>query len=229
MIKIKNISKIYNKGKFNEFIALKSISCQIETGSWTTVVGASGSGKSTLLKCLSGLERISAGEIYLDEEKISELSEKKLLLLRKNKISFIFQDYNLIEDLKMIENIFLDTKVDNSILTLANDWGVDDVLYRFPNECSGGQRQKIAILRALNQKSSIIFCDEPTGALDTKSSKEVLKVLKQINKERKTTIIMVTHNTLIEKISDYVVTVHDGEILSYEKNNLVTEVDDVQW
>ena len=148
---------------------------------------------------------------------------------RKNKISFIFQDYNLIEDLKMIENIFLDTKVDDSILTLANDWGVDDVLYRFPNECSGGQRQKIAILRALNQKSSIIFCDEPTGALDTKSSKEVLKVLKQINKERKTTIIMVTHNTLIEKISDYVVTVHDGEILSYEKNNLVTEVDDVQW
>ena len=113
MIKIKNISKIYNKGKFNEFIALKSISCQIETGSWTTVVGASGSGKSTLLKCLSGLERISAGEIYLDEEKISELSEKKLLLLRKNKISFIFQDYNLIEDLKMIENIFLDTKLQN--------------------------------------------------------------------------------------------------------------------
>ncbi|EID20887.1 ABC transporter ATP-binding protein [Streptococcus sp.] len=229
MIKIENISKIFNKGKFNEFIALKNITCQIETGSWTTVVGASGSGKSTLLKCLSGLERVSAGEIYLDEDKITDFTEKKLLSLRKNKISFIFQDYNLIEDLKMIENIFLDTKVDNDILTLAHDWGVGNVLYRFPNECSGGQRQKIAILRALNQNSSIIFCDEPTGALDTKSSKEVLKVLKQINKERKTTIIMVTHNTLIEKISDYVITVHDGEVLSYEKNNLVAEVDDVQW
>ena len=229
MIKIENISKIFNKGKFNEFIALKNITCQIETGSWTTVVGASGSGKSTLLKCLSGLERVSAGEIYLDEDKITDFTEKKLLSLRKNKISFIFQDYNLIEDLKMIENIFLDTKVDNDILTLAHDWGVGNVLYRFPNECSGGQRQKIAILRALNQNSSIIFCDEPTGALDTKSSKEVLKVLKQINKERKTTIIMVTHNTLIEKISDYVITVHDGEVLSYENNNLVAEVDDVQW
>lgn len=229
MIKIENISKIFNKGKFNEFIALKNITCQIETGSWTTVVGASGSGKSTLLKCLSGLERVSAGEIYLDEEKITDFTEKKLLSLRKNKISFIFQDYNLIEDLKMIENIFLDTKIDNNILTMAHDWGVGNVLYRFPNECSGGQRQKIAILRALNQNSSIIFCDEPTGALDTKSSKEVLKVLKQINKERKTTIIMVTHNTLIEKISDYVITVHDGEVLSYEKNNLVAEVDDVQW
>ena len=178
---------------------------------------------------MSGLERVSAGEIYLDEDKITDFTEKKLLSLRKNKISFIFQDYNLIEDLKMIENIFLDTKVDNDILTLAHDWGVGNVLYRFPNECSGGQRQKIAILRALNQNSSIIFCDEPTGALDTKSSKEVLKVLKQINKERKTTIIMVTHNTLIEKISDYVITVHDGEVLSYEKNNLVAEVDDVQW
>ena len=114
-------------------------------------------------------------------------------------------------------------------MDLAKNWGLSNVLYKFPNECSGGQRQKVAILRALNQKSSIIFCDEPTGALDTNSSKDVLQVLKQVNEQYGTTIVMVTHNNLIKEISDFIITIHDGEILSYHENDSVKGVENVQW
>ena len=157
------------------------------------------------------------------------MTERSLLNLRRKEMSFVFQDYNLIDDLKMIENIFLENPVKSEIMDLAKNWGLSNVLYKFPNECSGGQRQKVAILRALNQKSSIIFCDEPTGALDTNSSKDVLQVLKQVNEQYGTTIVMVTHNNLIKEISDFIITIHDGEILSYHENDSVKGVENVQW
>lgn len=229
MIRVEKISKIYNQGKSNEFTAIKNISCTINEGSWTTIVGASGSGKSTFLKCISGLEKITYGKISFLGKELNSMSEKSLLKLRREKMSFVFQEYNLIDDLKMIENIFLEKPIKPNILELANKWGLSDVLFKFPHECSGGQRQKVAILRALNQESSLLFCDEPTGALDTNSSKEVLQVLKQINQQYGTTIIMVTHNNLIKEISDFIITIHDGEIQTYQKNDIVRNVEDVQW
>ena len=229
MIRIEKIKKIYNQGKSNEFEALKDITCNIHKGSWTTIVGASGSGKSTFLKCISGLEKVTSGKIVFVDEELTSMTERSLLNLRRKEMSFVFQDYNLIDDLKMIENIFLENPVKSEIMDLAKNWGLSNVLYKFPNECSGGQRQKVAILRALNQKSSIIFCDEPTGALDTNSSKDVLQVLKQVNEQYGTTIVMVTHNNLIKEISDFIITIHDGEILSYHENDSVKGVENVQW
>lgn len=227
-IEVSKLTKIYNQGKSNEYIALNSVSCTIESGKWTTIVGPSGAGKTTFLKCISGIEDSSSGSIDIFNQRITELNNKDKVELRKKDIAFIFQEYNLIDDLKMIENIYMDKKEFN-IQNLISSWDLEKVMFNFPGECSGGQQQKAAILRALSKESKILFCDEPTGALDSKSSKEVLQKLREINQSDGITIVMVTHNPLIEQISDFVITIQDGKIKEHKENLSPKKVEEIKW
>lgn len=181
------------------------------------------------MKCISGLEKNTSGIVEIEGKRIEKFSEKEMNLFRKNTISYIFQEYNLINDLTMKENICFDCKMTDDIAELIELWGLNKILNLFPKQCSGGQQQKIAILRALQKKTKIIFCDEPTGALDSKSAQEVLTVLKNIQKKYGTTIVMITHNNLIEKISDTVITIQDGMIKKIINVKEPLEVSEVEW
>lgn len=229
LIEIKELVKLYNHKKENEYRAIDGISCSIAEGKWTTIVGPSGSGKTTFLKCISGIEKVTSGSIKLFDSELTTMKDKERNALRKNEIAFIFQEYNLIDDLKIIENISLEKDISAEIDTLITHWGMSDILYHFPSECSGGQQQKTAILRSLLKESKILFCDEPTGALDSKSSKDVLKVLKEISKTGDVTIVMVTHNPLIEQMSDFVITIQDGQILEHLENKNPLEIEEIEW
>ncbi len=229
MIKITELKKTYNEKQINENEVLKGISCEIEFGKFTTIVGPSGSGKSTFMKCISGLESITSGTVEIDGKRIDSFTEKEMNQFRKNTISYIFQEYNLINDLTMKENVCFDHKMTEEIKKLIELWGLEKIMNLFPKQCSGGQQQKIAILRALQKNTKIIFCDEPTGALDSKSAKDVLEVLKNIQAQYGTTIIMITHNNLIEKISDTVITIQDGMIKKMINVQNPLKVAEVEW
>ena len=229
MIKINKLQKKYNEKMINEVFVLKGITCNIESEKFTTIVGPSGSGKSTFLKCISGLEKVSSGTVEINGKNIEKLTNKEMNLFRKNTIAYIFQEYNLLNDLTMMENICFDCELTSDIKNLINLWGLTNIMNLFPNQCSGGQQQKVSILRALQKKAKIIFCDEPTGALDSKSAKDVLSVLKSIQKQYGTTIVIITHNNLIEKISDIVITIQDGEIKRIINNPNPLEVEEVEW
>jgi putative ABC transport system ATP-binding protein len=228
MIKVSNLTKKYNHHFENEVTALNNINCEIEFSKWTTIVGASGSGKTTFLRCISGLDKITSGDIRIDDQSLSDMNSKELNEFKRKKIAFIFQNYNLIDDLTILENICLKYKCSDEIVLLADKWNIKHILNHFPYQCSGGQQQKAAILRAIQRKSKILFCDEPTGALDSSSAKEVLKVLEIMKNTYGTTIIMVTHNNLISQISDRVLEFKDGIIKKDFLNNCPLSVEEVR-
>lgn len=222
ILDIINLSKTYGKGE-NKLEALKNINISIEKGKFTVVIGASGSGKSTLLNCIAGLDSITSGEVILDGEDISKLSDDKLSKIRRAEFGFIFQSYNLIPVVNVYDNIILPVSVDGKkedkeyINTLIKKLGISSQINKFPNELSGGQQQRVAIARALANKPSIIFADEPTGNLDSKTSKEVMDMLCMSVKEFNQTLVMITHDEKIAKMADIVVTIGDGKVKSIEK------------
>lgn len=222
ILDIINLSKTYGKGE-NKLEALKNINISIEKGKFTVVIGPSGSGKSTLLNCIAGLDSITSGEVILDGEDISKLSDDKLSKIRREEFGFIFQSYNLIPVVNVYDNIILPVSVDGKkedkeyINTLIKKLGISSQINKFPNELSGGQQQRVAIARALANKPSIIFADEPTGNLDSKTSKEVMDMLCMSVKEFNQTLVMITHDEKIAKMADIVVTIGDGKVKSIEK------------
>ncbi|MBS6024906.1 MAG: ABC transporter ATP-binding protein [Paeniclostridium sordellii] len=214
ILKVKNLNKIYGKDE-TKVKALNDINFEINKGEFVVIVGKSGSGKSTLLNIIAGLEKPTNGEIIIDNINISELDEKQKSLLRKEKIGLIFQSYNLIPVLTVEENIKLptintDNKDDKYINELMELLGIKDRKNHLPNQLSGGQQQRVAIGRALVNKPAIIFADEPTGNLDTKTESEVLNLLKESQKKFNQTIIMITHNVDIAKYADRVIKIEDG-------------------
>ncbi|CEN75945.1 ABC transporter ATP-binding protein [[Clostridium] sordellii] len=214
ILKVKNLNKIYGKDE-TKVKALNDINFEINKGEFVVIVGKSGSGKSTLLNIIAGLEKPTNGEIIIDNINISELDEKQKSLLRKEKIGLIFQSYNLIPVLTIEENIKLptintDNKDDKYINELMELLGIKDRKNHLPNQLSGGQQQRVAIGRALVNKPAIIFADEPTGNLDTKTESEVLNLLKESQKKFNQTIIMITHNVDIAKYADRVIKIEDG-------------------
>lgn len=229
LIRAENVVKVYNKNKPNEQKVLKGIDITIDKGEFCTIIGKSGSGKTTLLKCLSGLEKLSEGKVIVDNQNIDDMSRSEVSNFRKNKIAFVFQEYNLIDDLTLHENIYLEGEPSEEIENLIDAWDIRKAIHLFPSQCSGGQQQKAAILRALVKDAEILFCDEPTGALDGKSSKEVLTVLQNVSRKYQTTIILITHNQLITKISDSVVTIHDGLIRSMDRNENIESAENIEW
>lgn len=217
ILKVEQITKIYGKDEA-KVVALNNVSFEVEEGEFIAVIGPSGSGKSTLLHTIAGLEPPTEGNVYLYGKNLYEMSKKQLTILRREQIGIIYQFYNLIPTLNVEENILLPIELDrkkvdkeklNRITKFLN---IDNRKMHLPNELSGGQQQKVAIGRALMLDSKIILADEPTGNLDTKSSSEIIELLKKTNKEYKQTIIMITHNMEIAKQADRIIKIEDGKI-----------------
>ena len=221
LIEVKNINKIYGSGEA-EVKALKNINLNIEQGEFVAIVGQSGSGKSTLLHLIGGVDIPSSGEVIIDGKNIYKLKEKELSILRRRKLGFIFQFFNLIPVLTAQENIEMPVLLDNEKIDkkymneLLRILGLEERKNNYPSQLSGGQQQRVSIGRALANKPSIILADEPTGNLDSKNSKEVLELLKYCAKKYNQTLILITHDINIAKSADRVITIEDGEIISDE-------------
>lgn len=221
LIEVKNLNKIYGSGEA-EVKALKNINLNIEQGEFVAIVGQSGSGKSTLLHLIGGVDIPSSGEVIIDGKNIYKLKEKELSILRRRKLGFIFQFFNLIPVLTAQENIEMPVLLDNEKIDkkymneLLRILGLEERKNNYPSQLSGGQQQRVSIGRALANKPSIILADEPTGNLDSKNSKEVLELLKYCAKKYNQTLILITHDINIAKYADRVITIEDGEITSDE-------------
>ncbi len=231
MIKIKNLCKSYGQGQ-SKIDVLKNIDLEIEDGKIICILGPSGSGKSTLLNIIGGIETIDSGQVNICGENLSKMTKKDLESYRREKLGFVFQFYNLISDLNVLENVELGKYLAKNPLDidkLVEDLGIKDQLYKYPNEISGGQAQRTSIARALIKSPQILICDEPTGALDYESAKDVLNLIEKMNKEYKATILIASHNVQISKMCDYILKIHDGKVKSYLKNDEKILAKDVTW
>lgn len=214
-----NLTKTYGTGD-NVVHALTDVSLDIEEGKFVSIIGSSGSGKSTLLNLLGGLDRPTSGDVILDGKAIFEMDDEALTIFRRRKIGFVFQNYNLVPILNVYENIVLPIELDGTKIDTAYVDKIMDVLglsekkFSMPNQLSGGQQQRVAIARALAAKPSIILADEPTGNLDSKTSMDVIALLKLTGKEFAQTIVMITHNEEIATMADQKIRIEDGRIFS---------------
>ena len=214
-----NLTKTYGTGD-NVVHALTDVSLDIEEGKFVSIIGSSGSGKSTLLNLLGGLDRPTSGDVVLDGKAIFEMDDEALTIFRRRKIGFVFQNYNLVPILNVYENIVLPIELDGTKIDTAYVDKIMDVLglsekkFSMPNQLSGGQQQRVAIARALAAKPSIILADEPTGNLDSKTSMDVIALLKLTGKEFAQTIVMITHNEEIATMADQMIRIEDGMIFS---------------
>ncbi len=218
ILKVDNLTKIYGKDN-NKVVALDHVSFSVEKGEFVAIVGASGSGKSTLLHLMGGVDTPTSGKVFIDGKDIYSLSSDNLAIFRRREVGLIYQFYNLIPILNVEENILLPLELDNrkvdkfELNELLKVLGLQSRRKHLPNELSGGQQQRTSIGRALITKPAIVLADEPTGNLDSKSSDEVVNLLKKMNKEYKQTIIMITHNLDIAAVADRIITIEDGKIV----------------
>ena len=217
IVKVENLSKVYGKGS-TEVKALDNVSLSIEKGEFVAIVGASGSGKSTLLHLMGGVDRPTSGRVMINDTDIFQLNNDKLAIFRRRQIGIIYQFYNLLPTLNVEENITLPMELDGR---KVEDGELDDILKllgltkrrkHLPNQLSGGQQQRTSIGRALITRPALILADEPTGNLDSKSSNEIVELLRKSNREYNQTIVMITHNLEIAKCADRIITIEDGRI-----------------
>ena len=218
ILKVENLTKIYGKD-MAKVTALDNVSFSVEKGEFVAIVGASGSGKSTLLHIIGGVDRPTSGKVYIDGKDIFKFNDDKLAIFRRRQVGLIYQFYNLIPILNVEENITLPLALDNrevdkqKLDEMMKLLGLENRKTHLPNELSGGQQQRTSIGRALITSPTIILADEPTGNLDSKSSDEIVALLKKSNKEFKQTIIMITHNMEIAKCADRIIKIEDGKIV----------------
>ena len=218
ILRVENLSKVYGKGE-NKVAALDNVSFSVEKGEFVAIVGASGSGKSTLLHLVGGVDRPTKGKVFIDGKNIYEMNDDKLAIFRRRQVGLIYQFYNLIPILNVEENITLPLELDNrevdkkTLKELLELLGLEHRSKHLPNELSGGQQQRVSIGRALITNPAIILADEATANLDSKSSDEIVALLKKSNKEYNQTIIMITHNMEIAKEADRIIKIEDGRIV----------------
>ena len=218
ILRAENLSKVYGKGE-NKVVALDNVSFSVEKGEFVAIVGASGSGKSTLLHLVGGVDRPTKGKVYINGKNIYEMNDDKLAIFRRRQIGLIYQFYNLIPILNVEENITLPLELDNrkadkkQLKQLLKLLGLEYRKDHLPNELSGGQQQRVSIGRALITNPAIILADEPTGNLDSKSSDEIVSLLKKSNKEYNQTIIMITHDMEVASVADRIIRIEDGKIV----------------
>ncbi len=220
ILQAKDLTKIYGSGE-NAVYALNGVNFSVEKGEFVAVVGTSGSGKSTLLHMLGGLDRPTSGSVTVDGKEIFSFKDEALTIFRRRKIGFVFQNYNLVPVLNVYENIVLPVQLDGKvpdaayINSIIETLGLESKLKNLPNNLSGGQQQRVAIARALASKPAIILADEPTGNLDSKTSQDVLGLLKVTSQKYAQTIVMITHNEEIAQLADRIIRIEDGKIVEH--------------
>ena len=230
-LELNQIKKSFGSGE-NRVQVLKGIDLAVEKGEFCVLLGPSGSGKSTLLNILGGIDRADSGDILIDGERMADMNEKALTLYRRLHLGYIFQMYNLIPNLTVRENIEVGAYLSRRPLDvdeLLHLLGLWDHRGKLPNQLSGGQQQRTSIGRAIVKNPDILLCDEPTGALDYKTSKEILKLIETVNQKYGNTVIMVTHNDAIRLMADRVVRLRDGAIRSNETNAVKVPAQDLEW
>ena len=226
MITAKNIKKKYNNQE-----VLRGIDLKIDKNEFVVILGASGSGKSTLLNILSGLEKSDSGEVVYDNESISDYSEKQLTKFRKDKIGFVFQQYYLLNNLTVEQNVKVGANLaDNKeYVDIIKELGLEDKLSKYPNELSGGEQQRVSIARALAKKPTVLFLDEPTGALDEETGRKILEYLLKLKDKSHFTMIMVTHNENIAELANKIIHVGSGRVTSIVENHKPKSVEEIGW
>lgn len=218
ILKTENLTKIYGSGD-NKVTALNNANLSVEQGEFAAIVGTSGSGKSTLLHMLGGLDRPTSGKVLVKNKDIFSLKDEALTIFRRRKIGFVFQSFNLVPTLNVYENIVFPIQLDGNdvdkkfVGEVIHSLGLEDMKNRLPNQLSGGQQQRVAIARALATKPAIILADEPTGNLDSKTSQDVLSLLKVTGQKFSQTIVMITHNEAIAQMADRIIRIEDGKII----------------
>ena len=230
-IEFQNVSKIYRMGEV-EIPALHGASFAVEKGEICIIVGPSGAGKTTLLNILGGMDRLTEGKVFLDGQEISSYDKKRMTAYRRYDIGFVFQFYNLIQNLTARENVELAAQI------CKDPIDADEVLARvglaerennFPSQLSGGEQQRVAIARALAKNPKLLLCDEPTGALDYVTGKAILKLLQDTARQTGMTVVIITHNSALTAMADRIIRVNSGTILEQRVNDTVTPVEDIEW
>ena len=230
-IEFKNVSKIYKSGDI-EVKALDNVNFEIEQGELVCILGHSGAGKTTALNILGGMDKATSGKITVARKEITKYNKKELIKYRRNSIGFVFQFYNLIQNLTALENVELATEICKNSLspkeTLINV-GLKDRLDNFPAQLSGGEQQRVSIARALAKNPNVLLCDEPTGALDYVTGKQILKLLQDTCRKRKMTVIIITHNTAIAPMADKVIKFKSGKVEEVKINKKPVDIERIEW
>lgn len=230
-LNVSDLDKSYKTGNIC-FKALDKASMSLDEGKICVILGPSGSGKSTLLNAIGGIDRVDSGNITVDGINVTSLNDSQLTNYRREKIGFIFQFYNLIPNLTVYENIEVVTNISKNpfkIDDVLDSVGMKDFKNRFPRELSGGQQQRVSIARALVKNPKILLCDEPTGALDYSTSKEILKLIENVNREYKTTIIVITHNIQIAYMAHKIIKLRSGQIIEDRVNDNILPAERIEW
>ena len=230
-IELKNVSKKYKMGEI-EINALEGTNFEIEKGELVVIVGPPGAGKTTTLNILGGMDSATSGGVLVDGKEVTKLKNKELIQFRREDIGFVFQFYNLVQNLTAKENVELATQICNDSLDpveVLEKVGLKDRINNFPSQLSGGEQQRVAIARAIAKNPKLLLCDEPTGALDYKTGKQILKLLQDTCKKEKMTVLIITHNTAIAPMADKVIYFKNGSVEKIEKNQSPLPVENIEW
>lgn len=230
-LEMQQITKQYRNGEI-AIDALKGIDLSVDRGEFVVIIGPSGAGKTTMLNIMGGMDQASTGTYILDQQVISDYSERKLVDYRRYDVGFVFQFYNLVGNLTALENVELATQITDHALNpeeVLSEVGLADRMNNFPSQLSGGEQQRVAIARAVAKNPKILLCDEPTGALDTKTGTQVLQLLQRMAKQDQTTVILITHNQAIAPLGHKVVTLKNGMIESVQINEHPLDAQEIHW
>ena len=230
-VKFKNVRKTYKTGEV-EIQALRDVNFEIDKGEFCVIVGASGAGKTTILNILGGMDTLTGGSAVLDGVEIASLNKKQLTAYRRYDVGFVFQFYNLVQNLTALENVELAAQICREPLDAASvlkQVGLGDRMKNFPAQLSGGEQQRVAIARALAKNPKLLLCDEPTGALDYNTGKAVLKLLQDTCRKTGMTVVVITHNQALSAMADRIITIKSGTFADMRKNDNIVDVSEIEW
>ena len=231
VLKLENVKKVY-VSQAGEYTALDDINFELEKGKFVVILGPSGAGKTTLLNLLGGMDSVTSGDIFVDDKDIARYDKKQLTQYRRKDVGFVFQFYNLMPNLTALENVELATEICKDALdpkSVLNDVGLGERLKYFPAQLSGGEQQRVSIARAIAKNAQILLCDEPTGALDYNTGKNVLKLLYEVSKKQDKLVIVVTHNQALKDMADEVISIKNGKIESIVINENPKPIMEIEW